>query len=123
MGAVRLRQGAGEKHERFVGHAYVLVKYKGPKKDPTTKQLRPAYDVVITVGRLKHKLSVGGSLAWHEQSGLPSSPDAIDEIASSAVGFAVTPDEDVPEDVRETINSATEWTLKEDGKYDVKRTP
>lgn len=122
FGAVRLRQGRGEIHTRFVGNAKLSIKYKGVSRHPGSRELRPAYDVHILVGRLKHKLTVGGATSWHEHQGTPSSPEAIDSVAGAAVRFASTPDDDVPEHIADAINAATEMALLDNGDYQVRRT-
>lgn len=123
FGAARLRHGRGEKHTRYVGNAVLTVIYKGVSRHRGTNTVRPAYDVHILVGRFKHKLTVGGSASWHEDHGVPSSPEAIDAAAGAAVRFAATPDDDVPEHIADAVNAATEMALKENGDYDVRRSP
>lgn len=112
LGAVRLRAGAGLKHERFIGDARLEITYRGPDKSH-----RPMYRVVIFVRTLRHKISVGGAANWHEQHGLPSSPAAIDEIARAAVSFATS---DASAHAASTIEEATQSALRENGTLKVR---
>ena len=117
MGAVRLKQGRGEKHTRWIGTAKIDVVYQGARKH------RPWYQVTVVVDKLRHKISVGGSSDWYVKAGTPVDASAIDAIAESAVRFTTTPDEDTPEDIAFVIDSATQGALQESGHYLVRRTP
>jgi hypothetical protein len=120
LGAVRLRDGIGTKHLRWIGRAEIEITYRGPRREPDAAP-RPMYKVVIKVGRLRHKLSVGAPANWYEEHGLPISPEAIDATAGGAVRFASTPDEDTDPDVAATIEGATQEALKVNGEYEVRR--
>jgi hypothetical protein len=122
FGAVRLRTGLSQKHDRWIGDAKVTVTYRGVNKEPGGV-LRPMYRVLIAVRGLRHKLTVGAPASWHETSGTPVSPDAIDAAAGGAVRFASTPDEDTDEEVAAVIDEATQSALKENGEYEIRRAP
>lgn len=119
MGAVRLRAGQGERHNRWIGNAHVEVTYRGPRNEGDT--VRPMYRVRISVGKLRHKITVGGAANWYEEHGLPTSPAAIDAAAGGAIRFASEADEDTSKEIAETIAEATIGALREDGSYEVRR--
>jgi len=118
MGAVRLRSGVGSKHERQIGAAHVVVTYIGPSLEPP---VRPLYKVVIKIGKLRHKLTVGGAANWYKQNALPASPEAIDAAAGGAIRFASVADEDTPQEIADVVNEATLAAMKDDGSYAVER--
>lgn len=118
FGAVRLRTGIRTKHERVIGAAQITVTYVGPSLD---EPIRPLYKVLIKVGKLRHRLTVGGAASWYERHALPASPEAIDAAAGGAVSLASVADEDTPDEVADAVNEATLSAMKEDGSYVVER--
>lgn len=119
-GALRSAEARNSVHTRYVGDVTVEVIYKGPKLQDGVE--RPWYVVVLKLGHLRHRLSLGGARNWYHVHGLPSDAKAIDAITSSAIAFACEPDGNTPLQISSAIRLATSSALRSDGTYTLRKT-
>lgn len=118
---VRLKAQKGESKRRFIGKSQLDITYNGVRSLPGGPAV-PWYIVVIAVGKIRHKFSLGAPATWHKSHKTPMDDALVDALACSAVRFAIDEgDDNVPDLVSEVVTQATDGHLKPDGSYTVRK--
>lgn len=105
---------------RFIGDCQIDLKFRRLGTDPNGS-VRPWYIIHISVGKMRHKFGLGGGPDWQKHDS-PMADEIVDELARSAVRFALDEEDDsIPDHVTATVKAATDKALKE-GVYEVRKT-
>lgn len=105
---------------RFIGDSQIDLKFKRMATDPQGA-VRPWYIAVITVGKMRHKFSLGGPAGWEDFSS-PLDDGLVDALSVAAVNFALDEDDDdVPDHVTEIVEIAVK-NAREGDSYKVRKT-
>lgn len=113
----RARSASVVEAVRYVGDAVLQIQYRGRRKDRKTHSPRPAYDIVIKIGRFRHKLTVGGPAEWSDNKA--TQEKSFDDIAASAIALVLN--DAKPDSATRAVFVAAEPALSKSGEVRVSR--
>lgn len=111
----------GQAARRFIGKSQIDIKHSGVRRMPTGPAV-PWYVVVIAVGKIRHKFSLGAPARWKADYDHEMDDNLIDHLAQAAVCFALNEEDDtVPDVVNDVVAQATDGHRLPDGSYTVRK--
>lgn len=105
---------------RFIGQSQIDCKYKGVRTD-SNGSVRPWYICVLSIGRLRHKFSLGAPGPW-KKHGEPLADAMVAELCCKVIELSLDEqDDDLSDALTAAVKEATKGARK-DGTYIVRKT-